>query len=303
MRVRLKSFFYVAAVLVVVLCIMVNGYMERTLNTAADAAGSDDYISIQTGQGIQEISFEDYAVGVAACQIDLTAPAEAIKAQIVIARTNLCKKMADQPEQLLSESYRTRKQLKELGVLDSFSEAGEATAGQVLKVDEQLVYLPYHQISAGKTRAGAEVLPEQGYDWLLSADCSSDQNSAAYLKIEVLKPSKVIKKINEQYPDSLEPETELEEQLEIVERDSTDYVKWVRIGSRQISGEAFSQALGLSSSCFFIDTLAEGLRITTKGVGHGLGLSQYQGMVMAQAGSDYQKILSTFFAKAKLGSR
>ena len=60
-------------------------------------------------------------------------------------------------------------------------------------------------------------------------------------------------------------------------------------------GEEFRQTYGLASSCFILQKYDGKLRITTRGVGHGLGLSQYTANEMANEGKDAAEILQYFF--------
>ena len=72
----------------------------------------------------------------------------------------------------------------------------------------------------------------------------------------------------------------LEEQLEILKRDSSDYVLEIRVGDQTVQGEEFREKLELSSSNFTIQELDGKLRFLCKGAGHGLGMSQYGANVM-----------------------
>lgn len=49
----------------------------------------------------------------------------------------------------------------------------------------------------------------------------------------------------------------------------------VTYGITVANGEAVRQALHLNSACFYLSELDGKIRIVTKGIGHGLGLSQY----------------------------
>ena len=73
------------------------------------------------------------------------------------------------------------------------------------------------------------------------------------------------------------------------------YVTSVRVGQENVSGEEFRKTYNLPSSCFTIQKYDGKLRITTRGVGHGLGLSQYTANQMAKSDEDYQQILEYFF--------
>jgi stage II sporulation protein D len=98
------------------------------------------------------------------------------------------------------------------------------------------------------------------------------------------------------------PETEVDsmEAIQIDSRDTAGYVLWLTVGGRAVAGEEFREKMELNSSCFSIKQLEDGVRIVTKGIGHGFGLSQNQAEYMAEAGSDYKEILRYFYPEAEI---
>ena len=90
--------------------------------------------------------------------------------------------------------------------------------------------------------------------------------------------------------------------LEIVERSPSGYVTEIQVGDLSMMGLDFRSALGLRSSCFTITHDEAGFHITTKGYGHGAGLSQYGADFMARQGSSYAEILSHYYQGTELCS-
>ena len=260
---------------------------------------SKDFISINTDGKIREISFKDYLCGVVATQISAEYPLEALKAQMVITRTNLKKQLEDLPGVLLSENYMTLSEMERRGIMDVMIRAEEETSGQVLTRKKQLVHLPYHAISGGQTRSGKEVLGKT-YSWLKAVDSYGDVEAERYLTVEMRKPEELKLKIETEYPGQIK-EGELISQLTIMKRDSSDYVTEIKVGTDKIPGEQFRRILGLSSSCFYLEQVDKEIRITTKGLGHGIGLSQFGAGKMAEAGADYIEILRYYFEKCIIG--
>ena len=66
------------------------------------------------------------------------------------------------------------------------------------------------------------------------------------------------------------------------------------MGSKILSGRQFRSALGLKSTNFTID-FGDSISITTKGYGHGLGMSQAGANYMAESGSNYKEILMHYY--------
>ena len=82
---------------------------------------------------------------------------------------------------------------------------------------------------------------------------------------------------------------------EVKECDTAGYVLSVQVGKEEVSGEEFRTNYHLASSCFTLQKYNGKLRITTRGVGHGLGMSQNTANQMAKNGREYEEILEEFF--------
>ena len=64
---------------------------------------------------------------------------------------------------------------------------------------------------------------------------------------------------------------------------------------QNISGTALRQALSLRSTCFTVTYQSGNFSFTTRGYGHGVGMSQYGANVMAIRGSGYADILAHYY--------
>ena len=58
--------------------------------------------------------------------------------------------------------------------------------------------------------------------------------------------------------------------------------------------------LGLRSTDFDFELLGDEILITTKGYGHGVGMSQYGALGMAQEGFTYDEILRYYYSGVSL---
>ncbi len=77
--------------------------------------------------------------------------------------------------------------------------------------------------------------------------------------------------------------------VEIQETDSVGYVLKIRVGDKVMSGEEFRNKYHLASSCFMLQPYNGKLRVTTRGAGHGIGMSQYTANEMAKKKQDIEK--------------
>ena len=226
---------------------------------------------------------EKYLPIIVYLQIPYSHHLENIKAQTILARTNLqiqlengaslsalLKKPLDYlaHEQGLSSFFHTYQR---------FCRAAQETSGQVLTYQNQKVVLPYCYATTGSTRDGTSLLHSEKYEYLVSVKTPQDQKAANYLASVYF------------------PGTDYCEQIEIVSRDKADYVLSLKAGEQLMSGEEFRRTLDLPSSSFTIQELHGQTRILCRGQGHGLGFSQYGGNVLAAQGKSCIEILQYYF--------
>lgn len=249
----------------------------------------------------RRISLEEYVPAVTASQISWDSPKEAIKAQSIIARTNLYIRQREGKEtEVLETAADNIKSMKmdgqELERFLIFQDAADQTGGLVLKLNDQLKEIPYHSLSQGKTRDGAEVLGES-YGYIPSVDTPEDIDSPLYVEGCYFSVQELENRLKEKYPGFVFGENGT---VEIKNTDSTGYVTEIQIGTQVFPGEEVKEALGLPSSCFTIQQLEGEIRFLCKGIGHGMGMSQYTAGKMAEQGKDYQEILSYFFPELQI---
>ena len=249
---------------------LLNGKMEEIYRNIQDEAA---YILVKTNRGIQEMNMEEYIIGVTAAQIPLEYELEAIKAQMVIARTNLLYEM--QEGKVWDGNYLTLAGLELEGVADKFLLAQKETQGEKLLYDGKPIMASFHALSAGQTRDGKEVFQAEGYDYLKSKTCPSDKKA-------------------EEYKTSIQISDEWRE-LEVTGRDSAGYVQQLMFEETYVSGEEFRTLLGLPSANFEIEKKEDGIFVTTYGIGHGLGMSQHTAQQLALTGKSYKDILLYFY--------
>ena len=240
-------------------------------------------------------------------EISGQAEVEAIKAQAVIARTELYVNPA------LTVVGNTKNLQENMEVLRF---CVEETEGEILTCQGVPIDAAYHRVSAKITRNGAEVSGQEDKSYLRSVDSSMDIASSSYLTVFYMEKEELAQKIEEllskqeadaelesntgdHLPVSVNPDTILSD-LIIVERDSAQYVTKVKYETYILSGESIRDILDLSSSAYYFSELNGKVRIMTKGLGHGLGLSQYGAEVMAKEGKTYREILKYYYTGVEI---
>lgn len=249
---------------------------------------------------VRELDVEEYLIGIVGRQIPADYGAEALKAQAVIARTYIYKKMGEEKqieESQLNMEYLEEGQLEKLWGSDKFvtyykniREAVEATSGLVIEYEGELIDPLFHRASAGYTRAGDERHP-----YLQSVESRRDVGAEDYLTVVSWDSGAFADKIRGILGDSQMIPEQVDETMQMIEKDEAGYVAGYQIGSHTYTGDEIQEALELPSSCFVLEEYEGKIRAVCRGIGHGYGLSQYGARVMAQEGKTAEEILNYYY--------
>lgn len=210
---------------------------------------------------------DEYCIGVLAKEVSSEYEDEMIKAQAILVRTSVYSKIKELDKKSLEKSNIENEWYQRL------EQVWRETEGQVLLYQDELALVPFHQLSNGKTRSGQEVLGSEKYPYLQIKNCEKDVGSDSQMQTKVINLT----------------------EASVVKKDSAGYVVEVKIGEEVCSGDNFRDTYELASSCFELQEFDGKTRVITKGVGHGLGMSQYTANEMAKQGKNYQEILQYFF--------
>lgn len=239
---------------------------------------------------------EEYIPILTAAHIDWGYEKEAIKAQTIIERTNLslkCKSEEAMKDIQEAADYLKKKNMngEELKQFQMFQEEAANTRGKILVYQNEKKEIPYHPLSQGKTRSGEEILGEK-FVYIPSVETPKDIDSPLYVEGCYFSLKELEKKIKKSYPAfSIAAETE----IEIIKTDSAGYVMEIKIGNQIFQGERIKELLDLPSSCFSVQSSQGEVRFLCKGIGHGMGMSQYTAHNLALEGKNYEQILGYFF--------
>lgn len=272
------------------------------------------FVCNTTAAGTETMPLETYLVSRLPSTINMNYEIEALKAQVIVLRTELMracygKKSDDKPEMddhnnkynnldnkkiyIYTESNIVRADGE---IYEKAKKAVDKTRGMYMTYGEHPIKAPYFALSAGATRNGNEVFDSDNYSYLKSVMCERDFTSEEYNKSIKMGSGSFFDRLNEVSPGiSAHRNEDLKEILNI-SRDRAGYVTEIGIGDKIISGEMFRDIFSLSSSSFEIGEEDGKVSIKTKGVGHGLGFCQYAANESAKKGSDFIDILNYFFS-------
>ena len=215
-----------------------------------------------------------HCISVLAKEVSSDYEKEMLKAQALLVRTTVYKQVEEQGETIFEQEN-----FGDISEIDGtwyrkLEQIWDETENEVIMYQEKLALVPFHQVSNGKTRDGKEALGSEDYPYLQIRECPKDvaadnQMKSKFIEVKGAKVSST---------------------------DTAGYALTVTVGEETMTGETFRDTYGLASSCFELQEFEANTRATTKGVGHGLGLSQYTANEMAKEGQGYKEILQYFFA-------
>ncbi len=232
---------------------------------------------------------------------------EAIKAQVVATHTYI-------------KYYTDSGSIASVGMKSSYKVGGnidkavEEVYDTIMTYNGKAIYCPYFAVSCGKTQASKEVWggaraylvsAESKYDYLAdyynlaSHTYTSSKIKSNYLATKVISEATVKSKIQSKLgvTPTGDPSTwfkflsEAEGGLT-----SGGYINKIVVGGKTTTGKNVRSMFSLRSACFEVSYSNGSFTFTTKGYGHGVGMSQWGAHFYADKdGWDYRQILSHYY--------
>lgn len=287
--------------------------LRQEKEETAELAANPEVSILRTADNtVEKLPLEEVVVGVLAGEMPSDFELEALKAQAIAARTYIMKRLPEPYGSGLAvheggayicddfahcQAYVDEEQRKE-NWGDSFTEneekirsAVEATAGQVITYEGEVISPTFCSTCGGKTEAAGDYW-QSDVPALQSVSCYWDTAAPKYL-------SKVYY-TNAEMAAKLGISQESLPNLKIAATSDTGRVTLVTCGEKQWKGSAIRTALGLNSTDFQWLADENGYLITVKGYGHGVGLCQHGANGMAAAGANYQDILYHYYTDIEI---
>ena len=216
---------------------------------------------------------KEHCIGLLAKEVSTDYEEEMLKVQALLVRTTIYKEVEELGEKILKQEGFGDSSNIEGSWYKKLEKIWDETEGEVILYHDKLALVPFHQVSNGKTRIGSEVLGSEDYPYLQMKECPKDVEADNQMESKFIQVTGA----------------------KVEKYDSAGYALNVAVGEEKINGESFRDTYGLASSCFELQAFENNTRVITKGVGHGLGLSQYTANEMAKEGKTYKEILQFFF--------
>ena len=276
----------------------VNTEHNNTDNTSSNNTtnSSVSEITIYRSNGsVINLNMTDYLIGVVSSEMPASFNFEALKAQSVLARTYALK--AKQTGKKLTDTVSTQSyididQMKNKWgnsfntYYNKIKNAVENTNGEYLSYNGNYIEALYHSTNNGKTESSLDVFGNY-YPYLISVSSEYDKNASSYLRTINMPLDTISNKLGL----SLNNDSV----ISILSYTDGGNIKEININGNNFSGKKVRELLGLRSADFDISISDNNANITTRGYGHGVGMSQYGANGMANAGYSYKDILSHYY--------
>lgn len=249
---------------------------------------------------IEKIPLEEYIVGVLAGEMPISFELEALKAQAVASRSYALKRMEynkdndyDVVDSIMNQVYLDSNYLKDAwGIsyvknINKLRKAVNGTLDEYLTYDNKIADTLFFSTSNGYTEDSKNVF-DFDCSYLKSVASPWDKDtSSAYLTTKRMKLTEFYQLLNIPYNKNLN--------IEIEKRSTTNRILLLKINNHEFKGTDVYNKLSLRSTDFTIDLEGDTIKITTKGYGHGVGMSQYGALGMAKEGYTYDEILEHYY--------
>lgn len=259
----------------------------------------ENVITLYRSNGeILNLTINEYLIGAVAGEMPASFNIEALKAQAVVSRTYLLKRIKNDNiiiDSTMQQVYKDNNELKNMWKND-FDKYYSKIKKAVLDTDKIAIYYNgdyidalYHSTSNGYT-LNSENVWSNAIPYLKSVENKWDLNASSYLK----NTNKDIA-----YVLSLFGIDDINK-IQIVSRDDTNHVKEIKVGDKIYKGTTFRSLLKLRSTDFDIMVNDNSVVFITRGFGHGVGMSQYGANGMANEGYNYIDILNHYYTNVSI---
>ncbi len=269
--------------------------IENTNSDNTTNSSMSEITIYRSNGSIINLNMTDYLIGVVSSEMPASFNLEALKAQSVLARTYALK--AKQTGKKLTDTVSTQSyididQMKNKWensfntYYNKIKNAVENTNGEYLSYNGNYIEALYHSTNNGKTESSLDVFGNY-YPYLISVSSEYDKNASNYLRTINMPLDTISNKLGL----SLNNDSV----ISILSYTDGGNIKEININGNNFSGKKVRELLGLRSADFDISISDNNANITTRGYGHGVGMSQYGANGMANAGYSYKDILSHYY--------
>ena len=254
----------------------------------------------------------EYLIGVVAAEMSAENNIEALKAQALAAYTYAYRKHIQNQktnseydltdDSKLDQNYLNYEQRKEKWgsncekYENTISQAVKSVANNLIVYNNEPILAAYHKVSAGKTETAKNVWGSD-YPYLQAENSVGDLLCPEFYSEVVVSAEDFTKKLVDF---GASPGENINEYIGSKSKSDSGTVLSLELCEKKFTGAEVREMFGLKSAAFDI-TLKENVFIfSVSGNGHGVGMSQYGANYMAQQGSSYKEIITSYYRGSEI---
>lgn len=251
------------------------------------------YIDLLINNEKKQIPLEEYLVNVVGAEVPALFDMEALKSQAVASRTfALYQENTRGYVTTTDQAYNSLEELQQkwqdnyYTYLKRITDAVNMTKNQVITYNKKLIKSYFYAMSNGYTTTSLSVFNET-LPYLNTIMPTSDNETNTKFK--------VTKKVSK---DEFCKTLNIACTVLTINNIITDYsnrIETISINKKTYTGIEIRKKFNLRSTDFTITVENNDIIFTTKGYGHGVGMSQYGANTMAKEGSNYKDILEYYY--------
>ena len=243
------------------------------------------------------LELEEYIIGVVAGEMPALFHEEALKAQAIASRTYAITYLKNHPSiktttdnqvYLSKEEMQSKWQDNYEEYYEKISNAVNSTKDLIMYYQNEPIKAYYYSMSNGYTESSINVFNEKK-EYLNIKPSPWDQDNEETITIS-----------KEDFCNKL---SIFCNQITIsnIIKDESNRVSKITINNKNFTGLEIRKLLSLRSTDFTIN-INDDIEITTRGHGHGVGMSQYGANEMAKQGYSYEEILKYYYQNIEIDS-
>ncbi len=270
-----------------------------------------------TGE-IVEMQVREYLIGAVFAQMPASFEPEALKAQAVLCHTYILRQHIIEESSPTAElkgadfstdtnkyqAYFTQEQAKSIYGSNydvnyaKIAAAADSVINKVITYNGSLIVTAFHSMSGGITES-ANIAWGLDLPYLSPVESIGETTEKGFLEEKTYSTDEMSARLV-QGIDGIALGDDKSTWLKIVEKSPSGSVLKVQAGDKEVTGSIIKEIFTLRSAFFDIEFDGSVFKITTKGVGHGVGLSQYGANSMAKNASTYEQILQYYYTDVNI---
>lgn len=256
------------------------------------------YVDINYNDKHLKVSIDDYIIGVVAAEMPASFEEEALKAQSVASRTYLINTLSTTnlvDTTTNNQVYIDKSAMQEKWGNDynkyynKISNCVKETKEKIITYQNKPIKAFYYSMSNGYTESSLNVFNEQ-LDYLNIIESKWDKDNQEIITIS---KNDFCTKLNIDFSNII---------ISNIKKDKSNRIESITINNNTYTGIEIRKLLNLRSTDFEIDITDSLISVTTKGYGHGVGMSQYGANNMAKEGYTYEEILKYYYQNIEISN-